>query len=258
MVPDSLSCDTPCSSPPPRSPASTGSTAPFMVIDGHLVERDAGRTGSSCPPPSQSPHRPCPRRPSRGVVAVVATVGSQVKRHRHALPAGSQRAAQEGLETGQRVGVRQVFGVCRCVEGLTVMPSGSDPVQAFTSPPGADGRCLGPGLQRGGGELGALFWGCHHGEGFSEDGVGVVARDARQLPMWRSVYIIHNYSFKIFRAAYNPAHVSHTLTPKAPTKKLPSNCASASSAASWSPAAGLTNSRLRKNSASAARRCARR
>jgi hypothetical protein len=74
------------------------------------------------------------------VVAVVAAVGGQVEGHRHALPAGGQRlavegvgffgggeagvladgpgahrvhgglrAADEGLETGQRVGVRQVL-----------------------------------------------------------------------------------------------------------------------------------------------------
>ncbi len=33
MVPDSLSCATPCSSPATIKSASTGSTAPFMVID---------------------------------------------------------------------------------------------------------------------------------------------------------------------------------------------------------------------------------
>ena len=33
MVPDSSSCFTPCSSPATMKLASTGSTAPFMVID---------------------------------------------------------------------------------------------------------------------------------------------------------------------------------------------------------------------------------
>ena len=33
MVPLSCSCDTPCSTPATTKPASTGSTAPFIVID---------------------------------------------------------------------------------------------------------------------------------------------------------------------------------------------------------------------------------
>ena len=113
-----------------------------------------------------------------GVVRVVATVGSQVKRDRHALPARSQglavegvgffgggetgvladgpgahcihgglRAAQEGLEAGQRVGVRQVFGVCRGVERFDGDAIGSDPVQRIDIATGGRfGRCLGPGL----------------------------------------------------------------------------------------------------------------
>ena len=37
MVPESLSCATPCSSAATMKPASTGSTAPFMVIDTDIL-----------------------------------------------------------------------------------------------------------------------------------------------------------------------------------------------------------------------------
>ena len=115
------------------------------------------------------------------------------------------------------------------------MPSGVTQFRAFTSPPGADGRCLGPGLQEAGRTRGRCSGVSLMAKASPKMALGVVARDARLLPMWRQVYIIHNYSFKIFRAAYNPAHVSHHPHARPCTKKLPSNCASASSAASWKP-----------------------
>ena len=39
MVPESLASGTPCSSPATMKSASTGSTAPFMVIDTDICER---------------------------------------------------------------------------------------------------------------------------------------------------------------------------------------------------------------------------
>ena len=98
MVPLSWSWLTPCSSPATTKQASTGSTAPFIVIDTrHLLEGDAveedlhvldrvdGHAGLA-----DVAHDP-------GVVGVVAAVGGEVEGHRHALLAGGQVAPVEGV-----------------------------------------------------------------------------------------------------------------------------------------------------------------
>ncbi len=140
-----------------------------------------------------------------GVVAVVATVRGQVKRHRHTLPAGRQGLAvksvgffggrktcilanrpgphrihgglgptQVGLKTGQGVRIRQVGRVCGGVQRLDGDAIGRDPVQGVhVATGGRFGGGPGPGFQRGGSELGGGVVGVvTHGESFSEDGVG--------------------------------------------------------------------------------------
>jgi DNA-binding GntR family transcriptional regulator len=170
MVPPACPGSRPALRPPPRSrPAPAAPRRSWSWTPTHLVQRDAveqdlhvlhavdGHAGLA--------HVAGHAR----VVAVVAAVGGEVERHRHALPAGRQRlavegvgffgggkarvladrprahrihgglrAAQEGLEAGQRVGVRQAFGVGAVYSGLTVMPSGVIQFRASTSPPGAD------------------------------------------------------------------------------------------------------------------------
>src|SRR5919106_176285 len=80
MVPESWSCPTPCSSAATTYPASTGSTAPFIVIDG--VDRDAGHPDVAG---------------NARMIAVVSAVGGQVERHRQPhLPCG-QVPAVEGV-----------------------------------------------------------------------------------------------------------------------------------------------------------------
>jgi hypothetical protein len=97
------------------------------------------------------------------MVGVVAAVGGEVEGDRHALAAGGERlavegvgglgggeagvladgprldrihgglrAAQEGLEAGQRVGVREAFGVGPGVQRLDGQAFGGDPVEPAT------------------------------------------------------------------------------------------------------------------------------
>jgi hypothetical protein len=103
------------------------------------------------------------------MVGVVAAVRGQVEGHRHALAAGGQRLAvegvgrlgggkagvlangprphrvhrglrpaQEGREPGQRIGIGQALDIGFGVERLDGQAFRRHPVQAATSPPGAD------------------------------------------------------------------------------------------------------------------------
>jgi hypothetical protein len=115
------------------------------------------------------------------MVGVVAAVGRQVEGDRHALAAGGERlavegvgrfgggeagvladgprldrvhgglrAAQEGLEAGQRVGVLQAFGVGLGVQRLDREAFGRDPVQLVeVAPRRLLGGSLFPGLDVG-------------------------------------------------------------------------------------------------------------
>ena len=98
MVPLSWSWLTPCSSPATMKLASTGSTAPFIVIDTrHLLERDAveedlhvlDRVDRHAGLADVADHA--------RVVGVVAAVGGEVEGHRHALLPGRQVAPVEGV-----------------------------------------------------------------------------------------------------------------------------------------------------------------
>ncbi|MNV29280.1 hypothetical protein D3C71_1205000 [compost metagenome] len=150
-----------------------------------------------------------------GVVAVVTPVGGQVERHTHALPACGQRlaverigffsgrktcvladrpgphgihgglgAAQIGLKTRQRVGVRQagrVFGGVQRLDGDAI---GRDPVEGADIAPRRRLGCgLGPGFQRRRGELWGVVGGVvTHGKSYSEDGVGASNTAHRRRP----------------------------------------------------------------------------
>ncbi|MCY1531857.1 hypothetical protein D9M68_670970 [compost metagenome] len=129
------------------------------------------------------------------VVRVVAAVRGQVEGHTDALPArgqrlavegvgffgggkagvladrpgphrvhGGLRTADEGLETGQRVGVRQVRRVGRRVQRLDADAVGREPVQRghVTAGRGFLGR-LGPGFESGGLEFGRVLALAHGG-----------------------------------------------------------------------------------------------
>ena len=97
-----------------------------------------------------------------------------------------------------------------------------------------------------GGDVSALNW-------VTPDGITVkplyTAEDTASLPYANTLPGFEPY-------LRGPQATMYAVRPW--TKTLPSNCASASSAANWSPAAGSTNSRLPRNSASAAHRCAKR
>jgi hypothetical protein len=98
MVPASWSWLTPCSSPATTNEASTGSTAPFMVIDTDIWSSGmpskrifmSSTESMATPGLADVAHH-------AGVVGVVAAVGGEVEGHRHALLAGGQVAAVEGV-----------------------------------------------------------------------------------------------------------------------------------------------------------------
>ena len=139
-----------------------------------------------------------------GVIAVVAPVGGQVKRHAHALPACGQRlavegvglfsgrkacvlangprphrihgglgAAQVGFKTRQRVGIRQAGRVFGGVQRLDRDAIGRDPIEGADIAPRCRLGCgLGPGFQRRRGELWGVVGGfVTHGKSYSEDGM---------------------------------------------------------------------------------------
>jgi hypothetical protein len=123
-----------------------------------------------------------------GMVAVIAPVRGQVKGDRHALAAGGQRlavesvgffccrkacvladrpgahsvhrglrAAQEGLEARQRIGVRQAPRVLGGVQGLDDDAVRRDPVQGIDLPTGGGFRSgFGPGFEADRGEFGVV------------------------------------------------------------------------------------------------------
>ena len=111
IVPESFSCATPCSSAATMKPASTGSTAPFIVIDTLIlssgmpsnrifmsstrVDRDAGLADIA---------------DDARMIAVVAAMGGEIERDRQAHLPGRQVLAVEGVGTPRRSRSRHIAG----------------------------------------------------------------------------------------------------------------------------------------------------
>ena len=98
MVPASFSGGTPCSSPATMNSASTGSTAPFMVIDTVMsAERDAGEQRAHVVDGIDRHAGHADVAAHARMVAVVAAVGGEIEGDRQALLAGGDVAPVEGV-----------------------------------------------------------------------------------------------------------------------------------------------------------------
>src|SRR3990172_2223926 len=99
IVPVSFSRGQPCSSPATMKQASTGSTAPFMVIETDICESGipSKRIRMSSTESTGTPAVPTYPAHPPGVVRVVAAVGGEVEGDREALLPGGEVAAVEGV-----------------------------------------------------------------------------------------------------------------------------------------------------------------
>ena len=98
MVPASLAGATPCSSPATMNSASTGSTAPFMVIDTVMsVERDAVEQRAHVVDGIDRHAGHADVAAHARMVAVVAAVGGEIEGDRQALLPGGDVAPVEGV-----------------------------------------------------------------------------------------------------------------------------------------------------------------